>query len=105
MARKNYIFTNKKHSQRAIMSTILGIISTASLGIVVYLTYLRKGDATVGYGVTGLLATIFSLVGLGLGIATVRNKTYYRLFPWLGVILNLIALGSISFLLYFGSGM
>lgn len=105
MARKNYIFTNKKHSQRAIMSTILGIISIVSLGIVVYLTYLRKGDAPVGYGVTGLLATIFSLTGLGLGIVTVRDKTYYRLFPWLGVIVNLIALGSISFLLYFGSGM
>ncbi len=105
MAHKNYIFTNKKHSQRAIMSTILGIISTVSLGIVVYLTYLRGGDALVGYGVTGLLATVFSLVGLGLGIATVRDKTYYRLFPWLGLILNLVALGSISFLLYFGSGM
>lgn len=103
MARKNYIFTNKKHSQRAIMSTILGIISTVSLGIVVYLTYLRQGDAPVGYGVTGLFATLFSLVGLGLGIATIRDKTYYRLFPWLGLILNLVALGSISFLLYFGS--
>lgn len=103
MARRNYIFTNKKHSQRAIMSTILGIISTASLGIVVYLTYLQDGQATVGYGVTGLLATLFSVVGLGLGIVTIRDKNYYRLFPWLGVILNLVALGSISGMLYLGS--
>ncbi len=103
MARRNYIFTNKRHSQRAIMSTILGIISTASLGIVVYLTYLEKGQATVGYGVTGLLATIFSIAGLMLGVMTVRVKEYYRLFPWMGIMLNLIALGSISFMLYFGS--
>lgn len=103
MAKRNYIFTNKRHSQRAIMSTILGTISTISLGIVVYLTYLRDGEATVGYGVTGLLATLFSLVGLILGIVTVRDKGYYRLFPWLGVILNLVALGTISFILYFGS--
>ena len=34
--RRNYIFTNKKHSDKAIMSTILGIISTASLGIVIF---------------------------------------------------------------------
>uniref|UniRef100_UPI004055E803 DUF6142 family protein n=1 Tax=Acetatifactor sp. TaxID=1872090 RepID=UPI004055E803 len=104
MARRNYIFTNKKHSQRAIMSTILGIISTVSLGIVVYLTY-RNGEATIGYGVTGLLATIFSIVGLILGVLTVRVKEYYRLFPWLGIILNLIALCSISFMLYFGSSL
>lgn len=103
MARRNYIFTNKKHSHRAIMATILGIISTVSLGIVVYLTYQRGGEATVGYGVTGLLATIFSIVGLILGILTVRVKEYYRLFPWLGIVLNLVALGCISFMLYFGS--
>lgn len=103
MAKRNYIFTNKKHSHRAIMSTILGIISTASLGIVVYLTYLADGEAEVGYGVTGLLATIFSMIGFGLGIVTVRDKTYYRLFPWLGVVLNLVALGSISLMLYWGS--
>lgn len=103
MARRNYIFTNKRHSQRAIMSAILGMISTISLGIVVYLTYLRNGEATVGYGVTGLLATIFSIIGLTLGILTARVKEYYRLFPWLGIILNLIALGCISFMLYWGS--
>jgi len=103
MAKRNYIFTNKKHSHRAIMSTILGMLSTVSLAIVVQLTYLRDGDATVGYGVTGLLATLFSLVGLGLGIVTLRDKTYYRLFPRLGVALNLLALGSIAFMLYFGS--
>ncbi len=87
------------------MSTILGIISTVSLGIVVYLTYRQGGNATVGYGVTGLLATLFSIVGLTLGILTVRNKEYYRLFPWLGVGLNLLALGSISLILYLGSSL
>lgn len=103
MKRKSYIFTNKKHSQRAIMSTILGIISFVSLSIVVYLTYLSGGEAQNGYGLTGLLATIFSFVGLILGIVTVRDKTYYRLFPWLGVILNCLSLGAVSLILYLGS--
>ena len=85
------------------MSTILGVISIVSLIIVVYLSYLSGGVAETGYGVTGFLATIFSLIGLGLGIVTVRDKDYYRVFPWLGTILNLVALGMISFLLYFGS--
>ena len=103
MARKNYIFTNKKHSKKAIMSTVLGTISLISLNIVIYLSYLSGGVAQSGYGVTGFLATVFSITGLGLGIAAVRNKDYYRVFPWVGTVLNLITLGCISFLLYFGS--
>ena len=85
------------------MSAILGAISIISLGIVVYLTYRKAGIAAQGYGVTGLLATIFSLTGLGLGIVTARDKSYYPLFPWLGIILNLMSLGFISFILYLGS--
>lgn len=85
------------------MSMILGMISNISLGIVVYMAYRSDGEAPGGYGVTGLLATIFSLVGLILGIATVRDKQNYRLFPWLGTILNLLALGFIAFILYLGN--
>lgn len=103
MKRKNYIFTNKKHSDKAIMSAILGMISNISLEIVIYKSYLSGGEAPGGYGVTGLLATIFSLIGLILGIMTVRDNQNYRLFPWLGTILNLVALGSIAFILYLGN--
>ena len=103
MKKRNYIFTNKKNSDQAIMSMILGIISNISLGIVVYKTYLNNGEALGGYGVTGLLATIFSLIGLILGIMTVRDKQNYRLFPWLGTILNFLALVFVAFILYLGS--
>lgn len=98
--KRNYIFTSKRHSEKAIMSTILGIISTVSLGIVIYLTYRRNGEAATGYGVTGLLATIYSLVGFILGIITVQEKDYYKLFPCLGIVLNLAALGIIGLILY-----
>lgn len=102
MKKRNYIFTSKKHSQKAIMSTILGIISITSLGIVIYLTYRHNGEATVGYGITGLLATLYSLVGFILGIITVQEKDYYRLFPCLGILFNLIALGVAGLILYVG---
>ena len=101
--RKNYIFTNKRHSNRAIMSTILGTISLASLGIVVFMAYRNGGQAAVGFGFTGVLATLFSLVGLVLGVVTIRDRDYYRLFPVLGTALNLASLGSISLILYAGA--
>lgn len=101
--RKGYIFTNKKHSERAIMATVLGVISLSGLGVVVFRSYLSAGDVAVGYGFTGLLAMLFSMVGLSLGMATVRDKDYYRFFPVLGILLNLAALGSISLILYAGA--
>ncbi len=83
------------------MATILGIISITSLGIVVYMAYLNGGEIPVGYGFTGLLAAVYSLVGLILGIVTVQDKDYYRLFPWLGILSNLTALVSMAAILYF----
>lgn len=80
------------------MSTVLGVISNASLGIVLYLAYLSGGNAPLSYGLTGLLAALFSLVGLVLGLFTVREKDTFKLFPVLGVLLNLTALGILAFL-------
>ncbi|MBE5891812.1 MAG: hypothetical protein E7286_00390 [Lachnospiraceae bacterium] len=103
MKNKKYIYTNKKHSQKAIMSVILGIISLGSVLLVVYLTSRAGGEALNGYGVTGLLATLFSFVGLILGILTVRENIYYRIFPILGVVLNVLCLVCISMILYLGN--
>ena len=87
------------------MSTSLGAISLAALGAVVFLTYRNNGEAAVGFGFTGILALVFSLVGIVLGILTVRDKNCYRLFPVLGTLLNLLALGSISLILYAGANL
>lgn len=103
--RKNFIFTTKKHSHRGIMATILGIISLGAIAIVLLLSYISEGVTMTGYGFTGLLATVFSLIGLCLGIVTVRDGNYYRLFPVLGILLNLAALGSISLILYAGANL
>jgi hypothetical protein len=86
------------------MSTILGIISNVSLGIVIYKTYLDEGNTQHGYGMTAILAMIFSAVGLILGIVTARDKEYYRLFPVLGIILNVIALCIVALILQLAQG-
>ena len=85
------------------MSVILGIISLGSVLLVVYLTSRAGGEALNGYGVTGLLATLFSFMGLILGILTVRENNYYRIFPILGVVLNVLCLVCISMILYLGN--
>lgn len=101
--RKNYIFTNKKNSKRAIMAVILGAVSLVSLGIAVSLSGLSSGSAKISYGYTGLLAAVYSLAGLILGVVTIQNKDYYRLFPVLGILLNFLALAAVSLVLYAGA--
>lgn len=98
--KRKYIYTNKRHSNRAVMSTILGILSNASLVAVIYLSFQKGGDIPTGYGVTGLLAVLFSLTGFVLGVVTVKDKAYYRLFPCLGILLNLAALGISALIIY-----
>lgn len=87
------------------MSVILGIISLASLGIVISLSCRHGGAATTGFGFTGVLAFLFSLTGEVLGLITVQDKGYYRLFPVLGTFLNLLALAGIILILYAGASL
>lgn len=93
MKRKNYMFTNKKHSHQAIMAAILGMISNGALGMVIYLSYRAAGAIPASYGLTGFFAAVFSLIGLTLSIFALQDKEQFRLFPVLGLVLNLFALG------------
>ena len=103
--RKGYVFTDKKNSNRAVMATILGVISLVSLGVVVFFSYRSGGEAKAGYGVTALLAAAYSLTGLVLGFITVQDKNYFRLFPVLGLVLNGAALAGIGLILYLGGNL
>lgn len=82
---------------------ILGIISMVSLGVSVFYAYESPGELPVKYGVTGLFSGIYSLIGLVLGIVTVFDKGYYKFFPVLGVILNVMVLAGEGLILYMGA--
>lgn len=99
--RKGYIFTDKKGSKRAAMAVILGIISLVSLGTVVFASY-RNGEARPGYGFTGLLALVYSAVGLVLGIVTAVDRNYYKPVPVAAILVNTAALACIGLILYMG---
>ncbi len=100
--RKAFIFTDKKHSNLAIMATVLGVISLASLSVMVFLSYRRGGNVGTGFGLGALLAAVYSTTGLSLGLVTVQEKEKYRLFPALGILLNLMALVFVGLIVYMG---
>ncbi|MBQ6887267.1 MAG: hypothetical protein IJN54_07130 [Lachnospiraceae bacterium] len=101
--RKNYIFTNKRYSEKSIMSTILGLISLGALVAAIYYTFLAGGEAMVGYGMTGLLAAIFSVTGLVLGILSKLEKDKFYLFSYIGIVTNALAVISIICIIYVGN--
>lgn len=104
MSRKNsYIFTNKNHSQKGIMATILGVISLASLIYAIVMSYRNNGDIPLQYGAAAFLVTIFALTGVVLGVISKAERDKYYIFSYLGILLNVLALGVISAVLYAGA--
>ena len=102
-AKKGYKFTNKKHTEKGIMSTILGIISLVSVGTAVYQTYLAKGNAGSNMGIVGVMITIFSVTGLVLGYMGKNEQDKFKFFAYLGMILNVAVMACISVILYAGA--
>ena len=104
MSRKNsFMFTNKSHTEKGIMSTILGIISLATLGYAIAMSYLNAGEIPSQYGVAALLATVFAFIGAALGAVSRTEKDKFYFFSYLGIVLNVLALAVVSAILYAGA--
>ncbi|MCD7724013.1 MAG: DUF6142 family protein [Clostridiales bacterium] len=104
MSKKNsYIFTNKEHSQKGIMSTILGVISLATLAYAIWMSYRLEGDVPLQYGAAVMLVMLFAFAGIILGVISKSEPDKYYLFTYLGIGLNILTLAVISAILYAGA--
>lgn len=99
---KGYIFTNKKHSGKGIMSTCFGLIGICSNAYGLYESYQSNGLVPVGFGAALFLTMCLTLVGLILGILGKTEQDRFYLFAYLGIFLNVISLFVTSFILYAG---
>lgn len=104
MGKKNgYIFTNKEHTRKGIMATILGIISIATLVYTVLMSYRQDGNVPRQYGAAAMLVMVFAFVGIILGVISRMERDKYYLFSYLGIALNVLVLAAISIILYAGA--
>ncbi|MBR6478667.1 MAG: hypothetical protein IKS85_09500 [Lachnospiraceae bacterium] len=99
---RSYKFTNKKHPAKAIFAIILGVVSLIGICAAIYLSFRAEGATKPGYGMTGLLATIFSLTGTVLSVLSFRDRNSFYVLSWVGTILNLVVLVGIGFLFSLG---
>ena len=100
---KGFIFTNKKHTEKGIMSAILGVLACATLGTAVWFSYLGGGVSSQRYGTAAALAVVFMVVGLGLGIWSSTETEKFRLFTVVGIVVNILAFGMLSLILFAGA--
>ncbi len=103
MKKNSYMFTNKEHTQKGIMATILGVISLASIGYIVFESYRRAGEVPLQYGAVAFLVMIFAFVGIVLGVLSKSEKDKFYFFSYLGIVLNVLVLAALSVILYAGA--
>ena len=100
--RDRYMFTDNRHPEKGIMSAILGLISVGALIAAVVFTYRDGGQAQLQYAAAVLVAAIFSVAGIVLGIMSRFERDIFKLFPNLGIVLNLLSIIFIILVLVLG---
>ena len=98
--RERYVFTDKKHPDKGVMSSVLGLISVLSICYAIFLSYENGGVAEDNYGLAIFLCFIYSVVGLILGIIARFEKDIFKFFPNAGIILNAVSLLCMGILLF-----
>ncbi len=96
------MFTDNRHPEKGVMSAILGCISVTALIAAVVFTYNDGGQAQLRYAAAAMVAAIFSVAGLVLGIMSRMEKDIFKLFPNLGIVLNTLSIAFIIFILVLG---
>ena len=100
--RDRYMFTDNRHPEKGVMSAILGCISVGAIIAAVVFTYNDGGQAQLRYAAAVMVAACFSVAGLILGIMSRFERDIFKLFPNLGIILNLLSFIFIIFILVLG---
>lgn len=85
------------------MSTVLGVLANVTLGISIYFSYMNKGEVDARYGTAALLAVIYMTIGAILGAWSATEREKYKMFIVLGIVVNVMAFGMLSIILYAGA--
>ena len=103
MARKKmYSFAEKKHSQRGLVSSILGGVSLLIFLVLVYLAFYFSGQGGAYLGGIGFTGIVFALTGLILGLMSFGESNTLYFFSKLGSILNGCVLAAWIFVVLLG---
>lgn len=89
--RKSYKFTEKTHSKKAIVSSVMAGCSLLMYWIFVYLSYNTAGTLSTYYGGGGFLAMMIAVIALGISIPTLKEEDSFPLFPRMALLMSILS--------------
>ena len=100
--KRKYIYSNKKHTEKGIFSTVLAALSCIFLCMMIAFSYAKCGDIGGSYGACAFVCTLFSAFGIIIGVMGKHEPDKFYLFSYIGIIWNVLDLFFISAILYAG---
>lgn len=90
--RKNYKFTEKKHSGAGTAALVLSIVPLALFFYAVALSYSKGGHADEKTGCIGIAAVLAALMTLRISVREARKENVIKKVPVAGAILSVLML-------------
>ena len=100
--RSRFVFTDNRHPSSGIMSAVLGLLAVSSVAAAVVMTEKAGGISPSRYAVAVVLAFIYGVSGLILGIYARTRKNIFTFFPNAGIGLSLTGILLIAGLFLLG---
>jgi|UniRef100_UPI00402524A1 uncharacterized YccA/Bax inhibitor family protein len=86
----SYKFTEKTHSKRGIVATVLALALLVLYLVILELAFRANGGLSAYYGSIGVLAMLASVVVIVVAAGSFREEDSFRLFPRLGLFLSVV---------------
>ena len=84
----HYKFTNKTVPQIAILGLALGLMSLVAVILVILLAFRNGGEAKLSYGLTVVVAFVFSIAGMVCSVKGRMMPDTYKFFSTFGIAIN-----------------
>lgn len=89
--RKRFQFTERKHSKKGIIASVLSAAVLAAYGVIVTQAFRTDGSLSAYYGSAGICLLAVSIVLVVLAGQSLTEEDSYPLFPRLSLILSILA--------------
>lgn len=89
--RRNYKFTEKSHSKRAIAAFAIASVLLILYLIFVYLAYKGDGGLSTYYGSAGVMAMLLSVISFVVAITSFGEEDSFQMFPRLALITSMLS--------------